>query len=343
MLGDWVNLMGHQKAAYELLTRLYTPETIIQSALLRKVLLWYTRFDMFIGFQSGGDAILGREWYVTVYDYYKEEARKDPDNLPLKYEERFAFTRLVAKEQSNLFSRKAKGLLTDAEFMEELPRLAEIVSTMDKNIDPVLMDPDEMVTTLVGEPEPEDIVNPYEPKAIWGGSRWASNFLLIDQYAIIFMFHVQVSMAMRTPPDPALTEKALRTAQIFEAVCEYPKGPPGAILEAQACLAIATFFLPKDPKTTMWLRRSFAKIENAGYVFSLHFPLTARVHHLDFPCAYFHMHQLKINILFNAMLTSNLATSTPMSSGNACSKPGESNTLTGGSPTEKAAAPSSAP
>src|SRR6186713_2524290 len=105
MLGDWVNLMGHQKAAYEILTRLYTPHSIMQTELLRKVLLWYTRFDLFVGFQSGGESVLGRDWYVAAHDYYAQKAREDPDNLTLKYEERFSYSRLVAKDSSDLFAR----------------------------------------------------------------------------------------------------------------------------------------------------------------------------------------------------------------------------------------------
>jgi hypothetical protein len=66
-LGDWVNLMGHQKAAHEMLTRLYTPETIVKSDFLLKVVFWYVRFDLFVGFQSVGGAVLSRDWYVAVH------------------------------------------------------------------------------------------------------------------------------------------------------------------------------------------------------------------------------------------------------------------------------------
>lgn len=258
--------MGHQKAAYEILTRLYTPQTITQTELLRKVLLWYIRFDLFVGFQSGGESVLGREWYVVMHDYYAQKAHEDPDDLTLKYEERFAYSRLVAKDSSDLFARKAKGLLSDEAFMAQLPILDEQVKNLDKNIDPVLLDPSGYITNFPGKPDPEGIVNPYEPNVIWDGSQWTSNYLLLDMWGIIFVYNIQVSMAMRKPFDPSMAQKAYRVAQVFEAVCAYPNGPPGAIIEAQASLAIATLFLPKDPKTVQWCRRTFAKIESAGYV-----------------------------------------------------------------------------
>lgn len=261
-----MNLSGHQKAAYEILTRLYTPETITQTELLRKVLLWYVRFDLFVGFQSGGESVLGREWYVAVHDYYCKQAREHPENLDLKYEKRFAYSRLVAKDSNDLFARKAKGLLTDEEFLEQLPALTECVNSLDKTVDPVLLDPSDYVTDMVGTPDPEDIVDPYAPNVIWKEPRWTSNYLVMDMYGIIFMFHIQVSLALRKPFPPDLPEKAHRVAQIFEAVCKYPEAPPGAIIEAQACLAIATLFLPKDQKSIQWCRRTFTKIESSGYV-----------------------------------------------------------------------------
>ena len=269
MLGDWVNLMGHQKAAYEILTRLYTPHSIMQTELLRKVLLWYTRFDLFVGFQSGGESVLGRDWYVEAHGYYAQKAREDPDNLTLKYEERFSYSRLVAKDSSDLFARKAKGLLNDQTFLAQLSILDEQVKNLDKDIDPVLLDPSGYVTSFPGKSDPEDIVDPYEPNIIWDGPKWTSNYLLLDMYGIIFAYNIQVSMAMRKPFDSAIAQKAYRVAQIFEAICAYPNAPPGAIVEAQASLAIASLFLPKDPKTIQWCRRTFARVESAGYVQSL--------------------------------------------------------------------------
>ncbi|KAF2746351.1 hypothetical protein M011DRAFT_93243 [Sporormia fimetaria CBS 119925] len=269
VLGDWVNLLGHQKAAYEILTRLYTPESITKTELLRKVLLWYSRFDLFVGFQSGGESVLSREWYVTIHNWYAKKAKESPENLDLKYEERFANSRLVAKDSNELFAKKAKGVITDESFMEELPKLTERMKDLEDSIDPALLDPSYFVKDLPGEPDPaDDIVNPYEAGVIWGGSRWTSNYLLMDTYGILFMFHLQVSMALRRPPPPDLTKKALRVAQVFEAICKYPKSPPGAILEAQATLAIATLFLPKDPRTVQWCRRTFARIESSGYIYS---------------------------------------------------------------------------
>lgn len=266
VLGDWVNLMGHQKAASEMLTRLYTPKTITQSDVLLKVLLWYIRFDLFVGFQSGGESVLSRDWYVAVHEHYLQRSRDAPDDLTLKYEERFAFSRLLAKDSNDLFSRKSKGLLSDEAFMEQLPRLDERMKSLEKNIDPMLLDPKDKVKSFPGTPDPDCIVDPYEPNILWDGPRWTSNYLLLDMYGIVFMYNISISMAMRKPFDPETTKKAFEAARVFEAVRNYPNAPPGAIVEAQATMAIATIFLPKDAKTVEWIRRTFVRIEAAGYV-----------------------------------------------------------------------------
>jgi hypothetical protein len=273
MLGDWVNLMGHQKAAFEMLTRLYTPESITQSDFLLKVILWYIRFDLFVGFQSGGEAVLGREWYEAVHQCYVRKVQENPDDVGLKYEERFAHSRLVAKESNDLFARTGKGLISPQDFMAQLPILKEKVMALETNLGATLMDPSYKVNNIPGEADPNDIVNPYEPNVIWGGSRWTSNYLCLDMWGIVFMFNISASMALRQPFDPEITQKAYRAIQTFEAMCAYPEAPLGTLIEAQVCFAIATLFLPKDPKTVHWTRRVFAKIEASGYVFASFTPV----------------------------------------------------------------------
>ncbi|KAI4623115.1 hypothetical protein J4E83_004506 [Alternaria metachromatica] len=268
MLGDWVNLMGHQKAAFEMLTRLFTPETITKSDFLCKVLLWYVRFDLFVGFQSGGEAVLGREWYEAVHGCYVQKVRDMPGDIGMKYEERFAHSRLVAKDSNDLFARTAKGLVSPQDFMAQLPILRERVEALQRNMGTDLTDPNHKVHQILGTPNPEDIVNPYEPDVLWGGPLWTSNFLQLDTWGIMFMFTISSSMALKQPLDPEVTKEAYKAIQVFEAICAYPEAPPGAVLEAQVSFAIATLFLPKDQKTVQWVRQTFARIEASGYIYS---------------------------------------------------------------------------
>jgi hypothetical protein len=264
MLGDWVNLMGHQKAAFDMLTRLYTPQSITQSDFLLKVSLWYIRFDLFVGFQSGGEAVLGREWFEAVHECYKQKVLDDPGDIGIRYEERFAYSRLVAKDSNDLFARTQKGLITPQDFMAQLPVLRETVESLSANIPTELTNPDYKVKHIPGTPHPDDIVDPYEPDLIYGDELYMTNFMKLDTWGIEFMFRISEAMALRRPFSPESTQEAYKAVQLFEAMCAYPESPKGMILEAQVSFAIAFLFLPKDPKTTQWCRRTFARVEASG-------------------------------------------------------------------------------
>jgi hypothetical protein len=264
MLGDWVNLMGHQKAAFDMLTRLYTPQSITQSDFLLKVSLWYIRFDLFVGFQSGGEAVLSRDWFEAVHECYKQKVRDNPDDIGMRFEERFAYSRLVAKDSNDLFARTQKGLISPQDFMMQLPILREQVESLSKNTPVELLDPDHKVKNMPGTPDPDDIVDPYEPDLIWSDNYYTTNFLKLDIWGIVFMFNISEAMALRKPFGPELTTEAYKAVQVFEAMCTYPESPKGMLLEAQVSFAIAFLFLPKDQKTTQWCRRTFAKIEASG-------------------------------------------------------------------------------
>ena len=254
------------------MTKLYTPQSVLKTEISRKVLLWYTRFDMFVGFQSGGEAVLGREWFVAAHEWYKQQIREQPDNISLRYEERFAHSRLVANDTNLLFTTKAKGLMSDEVFLAKLAEMNERVADLEQRIDPCLLDPNGHVTDFSDAPPlgPDEIVNPYEPDVLWQGQQWTSNFLVLDILGIVFMYKIQSSFALRQPIESAeMVAKARQAAQIFQAVRLWPHSPPGVIFEAQASFAIGTLFLPKDPKHINWCRHTFAQIESAGCVAAL--------------------------------------------------------------------------
>jgi hypothetical protein len=264
MLGDWVNLMGHQKAAFDMLTRLYTPQSITQSDFLLKISLWYIRFDLFVGFQSGGEAVLSRDWFEAVHECYLQKVRDNPDDLGVIYEERFAYSRLVAKDSNDLFARTQKGLVSPQDFMAQLPVLREKVESLHANIPEELLNPQYKVKDMPGGPDPGDIVNPYEPDVMWKEPLYTTNFLKLDIWGIVFMFNISEAMALRKPFSPEATKDAFQAVQLFEAMCAYPGSPTGMLLEAQVSFAIAFLFLPKDQKTNQWCRRTFARVEASG-------------------------------------------------------------------------------
>lgn len=269
-LGDWVNLLGHQKAAYEILTSLYTPQTIMQNETLRKVLHWYIRFDLYAGIISGTGIILGREWTAAGYDYYAQQALEKPDDISCKFEERLFRSRLLATDIAILFARRTKGTIDDGAFASQCDDLRHQFDVFEPQMDLALRDPNKLVTDFRGAPprDPDDAVDSYAYDILYGDDIFTTNILLTDFWAMDLMFRHHLMSAGRIAPSEAagLPMKAMKVFRMFEAIERYPYSSPGSLLATQASLAVASFFLPKDEKFCMWSRRTLAKIESMGSV-----------------------------------------------------------------------------
>lgn len=263
-----MNLRGHQKAAHQLLTSLYTPQNVSQNETLRKAFQWYTRFDLFVGFQSGAEAVIGREWLEESYNYWATQLRDRPNDLVLKYEERFAYSRWLATDVAMLFARKNKGQISDEAFGAELGGLIQKFDSWESQLDPALVNPDHLVKDFSDAPprDPDSVVDPYDPNFLYEGPLWTTNFLFTDFWAIHLMFKSLLALVERRLPPPEISEMAYKMTQMFEAVQMFPRSPPGSIIEAQASMAFGSLFIARDEKTIMWCRKKFAAIECAGWV-----------------------------------------------------------------------------
>ncbi|KAL8666240.1 MAG: hypothetical protein Q9168_007521 [Polycauliona sp. 1 TL-2023] len=271
-LGDWVNLLGHQKAAYNLLTELYSVGSITDSELSRKVLAWYARFDLFCGFMSGHGPLLGREWLVTNVKYYAEQAAQYPASTEHRLEASGANHRLIAIDMALLFAKFPRGVITLEQFRSDNELLAERIRESRKELEPLLSDerytvePFERTTTL----DDADIVDSY--KRLQKGPLWMVNLLTIDWLGTSIMHTYQTALMLQQPPPPELLDLALDVCRLFEAIQYWPGSVPGSMLSAQSGLGIAVVFLPITERYSMWARRKLAAIESKGYTY----PLTLR-------------------------------------------------------------------
>jgi hypothetical protein len=265
-LGDWPNLLGHQKAAYELLTELYTPQTVMEDDMTRVMLGWYMRFDVFAGLMGGFETVLSREWFSYAQDFYRRQVTNEPANLDWKIEYAIAKHRLIATDMSLLFAKMGKGEISPEEFVKENGDIGRRIEEWKSKMDPALQDRQYSVTDFSGSRplDPDDIVDPYIPGTLYGGPLFVMNIATIDWYSIDLMHKYQTALTLRTQPSQELGMKAYATCQLFEAIEFYPRSPPGAVLSIQASLGIALLFLPRDLQHAMWARRKLATIEANG-------------------------------------------------------------------------------
>jgi hypothetical protein len=267
-LGDWINLLGHQKAAFEILTELYNPRTVMEDQMTRVILGWYMRFDVFAGLMGGFETVLSREWFSYSQDFLAQQVAMDPQELDWKIEHSIAQQRLIATDMSLLFAKHGRGEISIEIFVRENEVIGRKIEEWKTNMDPALQDPRYLIMDFPGARpvDPSDIVNPYQRGTIFQGRLWAMNVAMIDFLAIDLMHKYQTALTLKTQPSRDLSMKAYATCQLFEAMEFYPGSPRGTVLSCQASLGIALLFLPRDEKHAMWARRKLATIECNGSV-----------------------------------------------------------------------------
>ena len=261
-----MNLMAHQKAAYEMLNALYSPDTIMGSETSRKTFAWYARFDLFAGLMAGNSTTLSVGWFQANADWYTKRATQDPTDLDLLVESLFALHRVMAVDMAQLFARLPKCEISIQGFMKENAKLDERIQACKARLDPLLQSSDHKVMSFEGAPEldPDDFVDPYQPGTMFKGTLFSANYMLIDWYAIDAMHKYQTAMILQQQPPPGLLQSAIEQCRILESIEYWPGSPAGAILPAQASLGLICLFLPRDEKHSLWCRRKLAKIEANG-------------------------------------------------------------------------------
>ncbi|KFZ06664.1 hypothetical protein V501_07196 [Pseudogymnoascus sp. VKM F-4519 (FW-2642)] len=273
-LGDWINLLSHQKAAYSILTSLLTPQTAMETDLNRVLLGWYARFDIFAGLIGGFKTVLSQEWFDVKLQFYSHKVQTEPDNILWKIDETSSKINIIAMEMSVLFAKISKGEISIEQFNFENEVIAKKIREFIPSMDPALHDSRYKVTDFTGARplDPEDIVNPYEPGLIQEGVLWPINICKLDIYALDLMRLVQTAQILQIQTkDEEVAIPAFQICQMFEAVEYWPRSPKGAILSCLASLGIAAIALPRDQRHMNWLRRKFTVVESNGYIYPVTF------------------------------------------------------------------------
>ncbi|KAI1165094.1 hypothetical protein F5B18DRAFT_670218 [Nemania serpens] len=273
-LGDWVNLSGHQKAAMQILTRLYTPERITRSP-ISALLTWYVRFDVFVAMMGGFATALPREWFVSAVQRSKERVEDNPEDISWRIEVHATILRLISMDMTILYAKSSRGEISAEVFVEEYGRISARLNEWRARLDPAITDSNYLVTEFQHEQRltEDDIVNPYRPGYLYRFPLFSTTILILEWHSIIIMHKSrQEGYALEQEPSEELRQLALSACEIFETLRLWPETPMGATVTVQACLAIACLFIPRDRRYHMWIRRRYASLEATGYIF----PLTMR-------------------------------------------------------------------
>ncbi|KAK7748797.1 hypothetical protein SLS53_000821 [Cytospora paraplurivora] len=273
-LGDWVNLMGHQRAALEILTQIFTPQVMAQTSLNRTVLAWYTRFDIQVGLMGGFEMGLPRDWYSTLDEYCRAKIANDPEDLDWCYESSENRLRLISVDLCALVAKRSRGELREDVFVSEHVRLAHRLQEWKANMEPALTDTARLVPSASNSPE--RLFSIYLNQVpIYDAPLSTTTLLVCEWHAMVMTYLYQIAGNVQRSDAPGLgdiTQHAEAICQVFEAAQQWPSIPKGLLLMLHPCLAIAALFLPRSPAHNTWLRRNFALLERSGYIF----PVTIR-------------------------------------------------------------------
>ena len=267
-LRDWANLLGHERAAYQILTELFTPQTITQDETRRKIAAWYMRFDLFAGIMSGGQTKLSREWVAACQEHYRRQSRDRPDDLPARLEDFFSSARLLVTDSTLLFAAKKKETISDDEFAGKTRDTIQQYADFGHTIDTAFPDPSNFVKDLpkARSPDRDDLSNAGSPHFLYNQDLFTMNYILLDFWAMDLNFKHQLAVAQEQTTTIEMESIALKTCKMIEAIHRSGLGQKGAMLGCQASLGIASLFLPKDKENVDWCRGKFAQIEQLGYV-----------------------------------------------------------------------------
>jgi hypothetical protein len=260
--------MFHQKAAYEILTELFDPQSICQSELSLEIFGWYARFDIFAGIMGGHLTVLDRRWFQENLDHYQRCSKESPNiDLTLAVDKAHASMRLLGQDLALIF---ASHPTTGAEFQEFEANINIFTMRLQSwraELDVYLQGPKNGPVLRPRDYDPsEDIVDPYAADVLYMGELWPFNFLLIDCCAIELIFKWQVSKIFpnRTPTEN-LENLALGVCQICASVEVCAEAPAGSFIATQAPISTAAVFF-KKPDQISWIKRKFAVLERQGYV-----------------------------------------------------------------------------
>jgi hypothetical protein len=272
-IGDWVNLVGHHRAALTMVHEIFTPTSMMETDLGRRIFSWIARMDIMVGLMAGNKTRLDRSWFEANAAWYGSQVDPDPES-DVDIENTLAYfvaaNRLIGMDMAALFARFAKRELSVEEFHRENTEISGRVDSMKRQIE-LFNDDYYRVQEFPVEKKrpltPDDIVNPYVPGGLFKEELWPLNFMWIDWYSIEQLQRYQTAVMLQQPVPPEVEQISLEQCRIYEAMERWPDAPNGAILGAHAPLGLATVFLKKDARHIMWARRKFAAVERQGYIF----------------------------------------------------------------------------
>ncbi|CEJ84648.1 hypothetical protein VHEMI03538 [[Torrubiella] hemipterigena] len=269
-LGDWANLMGHQKAAYEIIVKLFNPTTIMQSSIGRMTLQWYVQYDVIVALLGAFPTALPDPWFTTAVRFYQEQIALHPTDVNWKIDELNASMYIIQRDMAHLYSRIAKQQIPENVAVLEHDTITRQLLEWKQSWDPSLVDsrfavPEE---ALAGSAMPGDIVDVFTPGILFDNPLLSTTINTAHWHGQMLLHKTQHPLSTPDSIREELASYAYIICQIIASLEAWPKTPSGVLPMMHHNLSMAAYFLPRDARHIAWLGRRFALVESLGYVCS---------------------------------------------------------------------------
>lgn len=258
--------MGHQKAAFEILVKLFTPQTVMNTALGRACLRWYFRFDNMIALFGGFPTTVSRSWITAMTSFYNTQAISYPHDLRWKLDVRQVQFLQLTYDMALLYAKGSRGQTTADEFQSQHSEIERKLQSWKDSWDPNLTDERFLVKDFPWRRplDPDDIVDPYAPGVLYNPPLFNTTVLTAEWKAVCIMHKCQTPGITMEELEDEVSSLAYSICQTNEAVQRWPLTPPGTVSALMQCVSLATLFLPQDTRHQTWCRRKFALMEQLG-------------------------------------------------------------------------------
>lgn len=266
--------MGHQKAAFEILTQLFTAQTILQTSTSRLILAWYMRLDLLVASLALVKPRLPRHWVEANASYCQARAAAEPDSVEWMCEVTEAQLCLISFDMCELVGRRKAGEVSEPEFGAAHQQITASLRAWRDTLHPALTDAAYLVVAAAPNNNSElfsYFVAPAQPVPLYREPLSFTTAILCWWHSMVLMHLCQATQAAAGAVQADAVAQLGDTAQHAAAVCEiieaaarWPLRSNGLLMMLHPALGMAALFLPRSTRHHRWLREQFAWLESCG-------------------------------------------------------------------------------
>ncbi|KAI6785137.1 uncharacterized protein J7T54_006779 [Emericellopsis cladophorae] len=266
-LGDWVNVMGHQRAAFQVLDALFEPATAPHTPMGRMCFTWYARFDAYIAAVANCSSTLDRSWFEHMEKFCLNQSLlcpHDPDRI-LAHE--YIRIRRMRWQQNMLFTKpRQRQNHPDSSFGREHEDLLQELVRFRQGWPPSIPRPENIESRFGGrEPTVDELFQTLEGR-VMPELPSAEITELYASWHLTMILHLVASPAM---PSEELMSNVRRHAYsiIYYDEALRRRSSQGVLIGLQSMVQVACSVLRKDDhRIGMWVRRNLAEAEQMGSI-----------------------------------------------------------------------------